>query len=74
MIGSNIGSACPGDSGGGVIGYDKTNRKYIILGIISWDRGIGGCQKTRPVVSTKVTSILTWLSKKTTESNFCRMN
>ena len=66
--GENIGSTCPGDSGGGV--FNKNRDRYEVVGIVSWDRGAGGCQDYMPTVATWVTSALAWVKMETRDSHF----
>ena len=67
--GSSIGTTCPGDSGGGIL-Y-QTGDRYEVVGIVSWDIGVAGCQDHRPTVGLRVTSVLGWVKGETLDSNYC---
>ena len=62
-----IASACNGDSGGGLL---IQNSDYLeAVGVVSW--GVSGCEENKPSVMARITSSLTWILKKTKDSNYC---
>jgi len=61
--------ACQGDSGGPLIWENKAEKRYELVGVVSW--GIGCAQKEHPGVFVKLAYYIKWILKKTRRSTYC---
>lgn len=56
---------CQGDSGGGLVFFDSTTRKWILGGVVSWGSDQGCGLPNKYGVFVKITKFVRWIEQNT---------
>eukprot|EP00092_Neocalanus_flemingeri_P035880 GFUD01039064.1.p1 GENE.GFUD01039064.1~~GFUD01039064.1.p1 ORF type:complete len:414 (+),score=72.51 GFUD01039064.1:74-1315(+) len=70
---STVGDTCQGDSGGSLMVWNSGGRYYEIVGVISFGIGCSSRHAGKPLpgVYARVSSVIEWIKRKTSDGTFC---